>query len=151
MKGKRYQLTTAGRPSQVSWWVSRGRDFSKPPDASRLGKPSEFGALWRGWWIKMQPSWRGTEWPLSRAGLSLSESWPETLKGGRNGMEAVLITLSWWCSVVKSESQRREWDSAVEDVSWVLEQMVRYMKTSPAAGEKRPAESEPADAPVAKR
>ncbi|KAI0055347.1 hypothetical protein BV25DRAFT_1768364, partial [Artomyces pyxidatus] len=92
-QGKKYQLAATGRPSQVSHWIGRGHDFLKTPD---IGKPLEFATVWRNWWIRLQPDWRGNKWPLARSGGAPSEDWAETLKCGRNGFEVILITLSWW-------------------------------------------------------
>ncbi|KAI0061780.1 hypothetical protein BV25DRAFT_1804975, partial [Artomyces pyxidatus] len=142
------QLATAGRPSQVGHWISRGRDFAKPPD---VGKPTEFAAIWRKWWTKLQPDWRGVTWPLDRTGAGPSEDWAELLKSGRSGFEVIVITLSWWLKVVSTDKQRREWESAVEDVAWVLEHMVKYAVSSTGLGAKRAAVTDPGDKPSSKR
>ncbi|KAI0040688.1 hypothetical protein FA95DRAFT_1462598, partial [Auriscalpium vulgare] len=91
--GKKFQVSTKGRPAEVPYWVQRKRDFTKPPE---IRNARAFGGKWRAWWVALQPEWRGTAWPLQRSGGTTSEDWAETAKGGRNGFETILIALTWW-------------------------------------------------------
>ncbi|KAI0040345.1 hypothetical protein FA95DRAFT_1502991 [Auriscalpium vulgare] len=114
-------LSTTDRPTQVKFWTNRGRQFDKPPT---VGKAKEFAALWRKWWVGLQPEWRGTTWPLARPASVPTDGWGEVLKGGSNGFIIILITLSWWCGASKTQSEQNEWASAIEDVGWVLTHLV---------------------------
>ncbi|KAI0054696.1 hypothetical protein BV25DRAFT_1816697, partial [Artomyces pyxidatus] len=147
-RGRKFQLATKNRPSQIPHWVSRGRRFEKPPE---VGKPAEFMVVWRKWWIALQPEWRGDDWPLSRTGATGEETWEETLKGGRNGFEMILVSLSWWGAVAKTEKQKREWELAVEDVQWVAEQMLTHLGNEASISHKRDGEALPEGAPAKKK
>ncbi|TFK81530.1 hypothetical protein K466DRAFT_604430 [Polyporus arcularius HHB13444] len=49
--------------------------------------------------------------------------WDDLVQPGQNGMLLVLLSLVWWYGIVE-ESSRGDWDAAVRDVAWVLDQMV---------------------------
>ncbi|KAI0054667.1 hypothetical protein BV25DRAFT_1786157, partial [Artomyces pyxidatus] len=80
------------RPTAMSYWLKRGRDYAKPPVIDDWD--SYVGDL-RAWWISLQPDWRGTEWPLHRA-TPPGETWENTMRGGANGFVITLIMMSWW-------------------------------------------------------
>lgn len=116
------RLTTRGRPQQIPDWMQRHRLYDKTP---LIPNPSAFGFVWRAWWKTMQPGWRveGGEWPLSRQ-TAVNEAWTEIMKGGQNGFVLVLLSLSWWLAATESEKDRQDCLSALEDVDWVLQQLV---------------------------
>ncbi|KAI0055073.1 hypothetical protein BV25DRAFT_1790249, partial [Artomyces pyxidatus] len=87
-----HRIGKVGRPNEVSHWQKRGRDYNKPPPINSL---DEYAAAFRTWWSGLQPSWRGTEWPMKRERVA-GETWQGTMKGGANGIVIVLIVLSWW-------------------------------------------------------
>lgn len=75
----------------------------------------------------MQPSWRRGDgkWPLSRDLPTAGNlDWKDTQKGGISGIFLVLLTLMWWKKQAKHVTIKKEYASAVEDVAWVMEQMV---------------------------
>ncbi|KAI0038143.1 hypothetical protein FA95DRAFT_1464814, partial [Auriscalpium vulgare] len=109
------ELATKYRPTQIKQWTDRHRQYNKPP---ATGRGKEFAAIWRKWWISLQPSWRGVTWPLARPTDAPAEGWGELLKGGHNGFVMILFTLAWWLSSVKTNTEQNEWASAVEDVDW---------------------------------
>ncbi|KAI0054579.1 hypothetical protein BV25DRAFT_1790729, partial [Artomyces pyxidatus] len=86
------KLGNTGRPGEMSRWIKRHRDYTKPPEISSL---SDYANAFRMWWSGLQPSWRGDRWPMKRA-VNAGERWEATLKGGANGIVIVLIMLSWW-------------------------------------------------------
>lgn len=54
----------------------------------------------------------------------MGETWAETKKGGLNGFYNVVVSLSWWMTAVKTDPERAEFDAALADALWVLNQMV---------------------------
>jgi hypothetical protein len=132
---RKIRLTNQSRPQQLSDWMQRHRMWDKAPPVE---KASEFGATWRGWWKILQPQWRISDdecgGSLVRNGPS-DEKWPNLLKGGGNGFVLVLLSLSWWMMSEKDESRKaEESSSAFEDVQWVLQQMVRVLRTQHEQG-----------------
>lgn len=132
---RKIRLTNQSRPQQLSDWMQRHRMWDKAPPVE---KASEFGATWRGWWKILQPQWRISDdecgGSLVRNGPS-DEKWSNLLKGGGNGFVLVLLSLSWWMMREKDESRKaEESSSAFEDVQWVLQQMVRVLRTQHEQG-----------------
>jgi hypothetical protein len=132
---RKIRLTNQSRPQQLSDWMQRHRMWDKAPPVE---KASEFGATWKGWWKILQPQWRI---PDDECGGSLvrngppDEQWPNLLKGGGNGFVLVLLSLSWWMMREKDENRKaEESSSAFEDVQWVLQQMVRVLRTQHEQG-----------------
>ncbi|KAI0039071.1 hypothetical protein FA95DRAFT_1458674, partial [Auriscalpium vulgare] len=115
-RGKKVQLLTTNRPGQIAYWTNRGRHFDKP---AVIEDVAEFADSWRSWWTHLQPEWRAGDWPLRRTGAREDEDWMELRKGGRNGFEMILVSMSWWFSAAEPGTERNEWESALEDVNWV--------------------------------
>lgn len=84
----------------------------------------------------LQPSCRGSDWPLRRD-VGEDQDWPELIKGGKNGFKMILVAMNWWLRGVQSETETNQALSVLEDIVFVLEKMLKK-----AGGQKRPAESE---------
>lgn len=52
------------------------------------------------------------------------ERWEVLRKGGINGFFNVVVSLSWWCSAVKTAAQKKVLADMADDVAWVLTQMI---------------------------
>ncbi|TDL14379.1 hypothetical protein BD410DRAFT_696893, partial [Rickenella mellea] len=90
------RLETAKRPEVVHAWLKGGRRLDVIPSISNV---PVFANHWRQWWTVLQPPERvpstPERWPLLRpahAGLD----WQRTLRGGRNGLFILILTLVWW-------------------------------------------------------
>jgi hypothetical protein len=121
------RLATKHRPPEIALWISRTRSYANLPTIENC---VEYGSLWRGWWKLLQPEWRveeDSDWPLSRE-VPDGEKWESLSKGGANGLFVVLMSLSWWVEQAKDHREKREAESAVEDVQWVLEQIHEAME-----------------------
>ncbi|KAJ7606238.1 hypothetical protein FB45DRAFT_706602, partial [Roridomyces roridus] len=105
---------TTKRPGEVHYWVSRGRK-TEPEPVDIATFPMEFWA----WWGLLNPQWRVKEGVLVQSG---SGSWTELEKPGINGLLSVLYCLKWWEASVETDAERLEWERAVRDVLWTLEQ-----------------------------
>lgn len=53
------------------------------------------------------------------------ENWLNVAKAGANGIVLALVSLSWWSLGAKGDSDRQWCSDAVDDVAWVLKQLVR--------------------------
>ncbi|KAJ7165430.1 hypothetical protein C8R43DRAFT_946121 [Mycena crocata] len=96
----------------------------------------------------MQPGER--IWDNGELSCPADADWTEVRKlHGKNGLVMVMAALLWWGCVVAKDDARREnpfaflqWERAVMDVTWVLEELQRPIKGKgvrgkPAAGKGR--------------
>ncbi|TFY76093.1 hypothetical protein EWM64_g7919 [Hericium alpestre] len=126
-------FSSAYRPPQIAYWMQRHRKFHV---VSALEDISVFADLWRKWWTNAQPDWRKDDkvaWPLKHIGMQ-TETWKNLAKGGKNGIVMVLIALVWWSKSVSAEAEKRELESAVEDVRFVLEEIEHVLGTTTDEG-----------------
>ena len=80
----------------------------------------------------MQPSWRTDGDGVSPIRETpCDETWQVLRKGGTSGIYVVIMGLSWW---IKAQAVERDIDawSAVDDISWVIEEMKQQAKQVPA-------------------
>lgn len=118
------RLTSSNRPACVSHFLKK-KDVNKPAPILDFDTfPDDFFD----WWFNMQPSWRklsGVRWPLPRnASPIVGSEWIETRKGGLSGIITVVMALLWWKTQAKHTVHKKQYVSALEDVAWVLEQML---------------------------
>lgn len=112
--------------------------------------PANFSALWRAWWVALQPSWRvnaedATTWPLPRiAPPSSSDTWTSLNHAGPNGLFYVLLTLVWWSQDDSLSSDADDLALSIADVRWVMEQLAHNPQ-------KRAVDSDPSARPISKR
>ncbi|KAI0245466.1 hypothetical protein BJV78DRAFT_1287779 [Lactifluus subvellereus] len=142
------RLPTASRPEEVHWWIKRKRLISLLP---HIEKPSEFGAVWRMWWVKMQPAWRGGESLVKT--LPPDADWEPILRGGSNGLSMVVIALSWWIHATGSDIDHDlELSATIDDVKWVFSELVAMLlAVSLGASKKHPHEETSQEEPISKR
>lgn len=95
-------------------WVSRARNHTPV-----IGNVQDFGAEFWAWWIDINPAWRGDMRPLSRTAADMS--WASMDYKGQNGFLNVLMVLKWWRDAIDIPSP--DWEEAVAEVTWVLQQM----------------------------
>ncbi|KAH9908245.1 uncharacterized protein BXZ73DRAFT_60019, partial [Epithele typhae] len=94
-QGSRRFLSTKGRPEEVKFWISHGRNYTKPPKIANL---SLFISALTHWWWRLQPECRRVDdgyWPLSRD-IPVGTRWGELQLGGQNGLFMVIMSLLWW-------------------------------------------------------
>lgn len=138
-KNGRDALAKAGRPDQLSAWITDGRGSrSKKPQL--VTNADLFGNKWQAWWIALQPDWRELESEdnLPSPKETYGDDWSGLIKPGPNGVLGVVACLYWWgCTVqkkvegIKVAGNIVEWMQAVEDVGWVLEGLVLYIEANP--------------------
>ncbi|KLO06264.1 hypothetical protein SCHPADRAFT_895599 [Schizopora paradoxa] len=122
-------LPAAHRPKFISAWLRSKSDPSDPPQFDIKVGPLEM----RKWWMKAMPDWRlagraidaADAWPLSRRAPN-SEPWRKARKAGPQGLVLVLFGLALWrsaCTV--GDSLHCEYISFLEDVAWVMSELVK--------------------------
>lgn len=123
-------ILTKNRPEQVAWWLKRGRKANVVPT---IENPKEFAIAWQGWWEAMQPDWRrNDDKDLTRTAPhdKTDSAWSDSklLRSGPVGFRLIIMALAWWGQVVNLEVQdkgeARKFFEAVEDVQWVLNQVL---------------------------
>ena len=118
-------LETKNRPLEYKTWIGRGRDYTP-----MMKVDSTFPDHSREWWKTLQPEWRKATdtWPMAREIPSgVDEDWATLARGGKNGFGMVLVGLVWWYSFAQDEETSTatdELESAIEDVKWVMAQIV---------------------------
>ncbi|KAJ7114742.1 hypothetical protein C8R44DRAFT_740117 [Mycena epipterygia] len=127
------QIGGKGRPKPVKAWIGRARKWNVQVDLGRRGSRELLGSyigMWWGWWVAMQPEERiMTDGELSKP---TEADWgPMSKLYGKNGLLQVMATLLWWGDSVdwdddvEDVEERVEWEQAVNDVAWVLEELQR--------------------------
>jgi hypothetical protein len=140
-------LPTTSRPEEVQWWIKRKRLVSLLPPVE---KPSEFGAMWMLWWVRMQPTWRGGESLVKT--LPIDADWEPILRGGSNGLSMVVMALSWWVHATGQNGQQDlELSVAIDDVKWVLSELAAMLSTVSMDTGKHPREETTQEEPSSKR
>jgi hypothetical protein len=124
-------ISTRNRPDQIAWWLKRGRKANIVPVIDKL---SEFEAAWKRWWEGMQPGWRlDDKMKLARKVTDNPENaWSSSTlyHAGPIGFRLIIMALAWWGEVIKDQ-QQAEFFKAVEDVQWVLEQILQSFASKP--------------------
>lgn len=82
------------------------------------------------WWLSLQPEWRTStgvpgNLPLSCKVPRKGDRWESLAHGGRNGIELIMLCLSW---VAESELDRGFLRRMSDDIEWVFSQMIRQQK-----------------------
>ncbi|KAJ6518051.1 hypothetical protein C8R47DRAFT_960291 [Mycena vitilis] len=125
-------LPSDNRPSQVGDWINRARSRMKTTPA--IPSLTKYAEQWAAWWDAMQPKWRrrGTDGKWRSGGdekYGGSEEWGMLDRPGPNGCLSVVASLYFW-GVCENQSaaMKAQWREAVEDVSWILEELEGSMK-----------------------
>jgi len=112
------QLSATSRPPEVHLWIKSGRT-PRCPSAINLAKyQKDFWA----WWEKIQPDGRKVK--LDTSLRLVSGDWAALDKPGANGVASVMAALFFWGSALRDDpGQAASWNCALDDVSWVLQQL----------------------------
>jgi hypothetical protein len=136
-------LSNQSRPREVSDWIR-----SKKKDIVPFINSSAYGLRFAEWWGGMQPAWRhfqGADGPLNLVhDTPTDETWNGLRKGGTAGIYVVVMGLSWWIRAQRNQRDANAW-AAVNDLSWVIQQMSNASDTISLALQKRRCEDESKD------
>ncbi|KAJ7446047.1 hypothetical protein B0H11DRAFT_1676964, partial [Mycena galericulata] len=101
------------RPKQVGDWIQRARNYTPT-----IEDTDQFAKQWWAWWIDINLAWREKQRPMLR---DRDAPWEYMNYHGQNGFLNVLMSLKWWRDSMPEAS--KDWDDAVEDVTWALGKM----------------------------
>ncbi|KAJ7480365.1 hypothetical protein B0H11DRAFT_2421170 [Mycena galericulata] len=133
----------------VDSWIATGRKLTWGPCLAELEEVR--GTFWRWWWGMQPEERRMAEGVMSRkSGID----WAGLRDySGKNGLLQVMMVLGWWGDKAHGEKvggpeEVAQWESAVDDVAWALEEMVKEGKLSKKRAQERGVEDK---APPAKK
>lgn len=98
---------------------------------------------WIGWWTANQPKWRNLQsWPFTKDDRS-GGSWKDFPARGQNGIFLVIMATCWWARAVVSAEDFALFEEAVDDIHWVIQQLVLTHSSPSASDEPQPPPSTP--------
>ncbi|KAJ7578935.1 hypothetical protein C8J56DRAFT_797063 [Mycena floridula] len=113
-------LATKKRPDEVKWWIGRGRRVL--PTVTDVER---FADSWWTWWIYLNPDWREKSEDGTRLLTGGAGKWEKLRLPGLNGVFSVVSCLGWWLSALEGSTPGEAWNSAAEEVLWVLDEMLK--------------------------
>jgi len=94
---------------------------------------SSYHKKWTEWWTSCQPAWRQRSgWPLPRDVENIANWGIKAGARGQNGLFLVVISNVWRASSIQSEDDWAKFNEAVEDIQWVISQVIDLLKALPA-------------------
>ncbi|KAJ7165444.1 hypothetical protein C8R43DRAFT_946136 [Mycena crocata] len=131
------KTSTENRPGVFVAWFARQRQWWSPMDIGKVGSVGAEGTYadgWWRWWRGMQPAER--VWEDGELSCPPDADWTELRKlHGKNGFVVILAALLWWGDVVGKDDARSkdpiqffQWERAVMDVTWVLDELQAPVK-----------------------
>jgi hypothetical protein len=109
-------LPKAHRLEQITVWNQNRRPIAANRQPVIKDLQVFIAGFWK-WWDALNPPWcLRVDGHLRIGG---DGPWGSLHKPGQNGFLSVLQILSWWRGMVGAEGFE-EWNSALEDVAWVL-------------------------------
>ncbi|KAJ7121795.1 hypothetical protein C8R43DRAFT_900157 [Mycena crocata] len=131
------KVTTVGRPTVFQSWFGRQRQWWSPMpigEVGSVGKEGTYADVWWSWWRSIQPGAR--IWDNGELSCPPDADWTDLRElHGKNGFVLILGALLWWGDVVGKDDAQKEnpldflnWERAVMDVTWVLEEMQATVK-----------------------
>ena len=83
---------------------------------------------WIVWWSLCQLAWRWqNEWLLPRDN-AITTNWGKVGAHGQSGLFLIIMLTTWWAQSIESESNWAQFDKAVDDVQWVVDQIIDLLK-----------------------
>jgi hypothetical protein len=101
-------------------------------DAPWLGDVQPYCNSWIAWWTSCQPSWRQNgEWPLLR-GDPGTFNWIKFGGRGQCGLFLAVVSTAWWAASIQLEGDWAQFDTAVDDIKWVVGKVLESYEALPA-------------------
>ena len=79
------------------------------------------------------------------------EQWDALSQGGKNGLFMVVLALGWWAAALGDVSDDDELCDALDDATWVMQDMARLLKAGEEGHGVKRARDESSDMAAAKR
>jgi hypothetical protein len=99
-----------------------------PEHTPFIADVSSYCDTWMKWWTSCQPAWRREKgWPLPRDNDGTT-NWIKVGVRGQNGLFLVVMSTAWWAYSIRSEKEWAGFDEAVDDVEWVIGQVISSLK-----------------------
>jgi hypothetical protein len=122
-------LLTTGRPDVIKRWINGGRK-ALPIIDDLLA----FAASWKEWWAALQPKSRGQNGKKWSQKVDEGEEWKELRKGSINGFFNIVVSLAAWSVGLKNAGQQKIFMEMVDDVLWVMDQMMKESRVGKKHG-----------------
>jgi hypothetical protein len=114
------RLGFRARPSEVGDWL---RNRKSMPSIANI---DEFHESWVKWWKDCQPRWRSVgTWPYPHDDAR-DMDWERLNATGPHGLFALIISASWWVSLMESDDSRAAYAAAIDDLHWALENLLHF-------------------------
>ncbi|KAJ7073669.1 hypothetical protein C8F01DRAFT_1360496 [Mycena amicta] len=101
---------------------------SNGPGITAIGNIGVYDKSWWAWWNECQPSWRKINGDRPVREDPAGHLWEGLAVRGKNGLLTVIATLSWWGQAMVKDGRTqvsRSWLDAIDDVSWVLQELLK--------------------------
>ena len=86
---------------------------------------------WIKWWTSCQPAWcQNSEWPLPRNSTGATD-WTKLCIHGESRLFLIIILTMWWAASIISGQDWVKFNKAVDDVHWVIGQILELLKALP--------------------
>ncbi|KAJ3765050.1 hypothetical protein EV361DRAFT_803047 [Lentinula raphanica] len=123
-----FRNANAGRPDAVSWWFRNRKPVTRVPPDNIFGQVSDFSAQWWKWWSVINPTWRERDNTTGRLVINENDDgdWSMLIRPGQCGILTVLLCLFWWRQHLTAPSE--DWNAALQDVSWVIDELIQTTK-----------------------
>ncbi|KAK7027826.1 hypothetical protein R3P38DRAFT_3190954 [Favolaschia claudopus] len=132
-------FSAKNRPVQISSWITMGRGARggtmRQGAGPSIADMDTFARDWWKWWGGLQPKWRTrreddpTRFQRVSYPERTQENWAALHNPGPNGVMTVMGSLLWWGKSAKQGKVDREpWAEAVEDLIWVLTELVEVAR-----------------------
>ena len=96
-----------------------------------IANVSSYRSNWIKWWTSCQPAWRqDSGWPLPRDSVGTT-NWAKACAQGQNGLFLIIMLTTWWVASITSEQDWAEFNEAVDDIHWVIDQILDSLQTLP--------------------
>jgi len=92
------------------------------------------------WWSATQPRWRDTsEWSFVQEDAGEGD-WGDLADRGKDGIFLAVVSLRWWV-LARDAHEDSKVDEAIEDVTWVIRNLVSLLSISATTGSAHPSSS----------
>lgn len=137
------KLPTSPRPNELPVWFKNGRRLGEK-SIPQIEDIDTFEETWVAWWLAAQPQWRQTRGRSYERTDTAERDWGHLLDGGKDGIFLAVISLGWWVQArARYPPMNSKIDTAIADVTWVLDNVVSALSASAIAGSESPPNTPP--------